>query len=234
MNRIPKTAALLPAACGLLLAAHAASAHEIYAKAGFPGVGAGYAHSLNEHFGVQADFTTAGTISRNGVAGQLRYDADLKADQLGVYGNWFPFGGSFRLSGGLHSRTLEVSANGRATQSGTITIGNIEIPYGDATDSVQARVEWPKVAPYLGIGWGHHAHHEQGFGFIADLGLSFGSPKTELTISADLRKKLDDRADLNAGINADAEIERQRRAMAKDVETIKVFPHVFVGVSYQF
>jgi len=51
MNRIRKTAALLPAACGLLLAAHA------YAKAGFPGVGAGYAHSLNEYFGVQADFT---------------------------------------------------------------------------------------------------------------------------------------------------------------------------------
>jgi len=233
-HRIRKTAALLPAACGLLLAAHGASAHEIYAKAGFPGVGAGYAHSLNEYFGVQADFTTAGTINRDGVAGQLRYEADLKADQLGVYGNWFPFGGSFRLSGGLHSRTLEVSAQGRA-QNGTITIGDVTIPYdGGDTNLVQARVEWPKVAPYLGIGWGHHARHGQGFGFIADVGVSFGSPKTELTISQPLLDKLGEIAKMDPRINPDAEIDRQRRAMAKDVETVKVFPHLFVGVSYQF
>jgi len=233
MNRIRKTAALLPAACGLLLAAHTASAHEIYAKAGFPGVGAGYAHSLNKHFGVQADYTTAGTINRDGVAGQLRYEADLKADQLGVYGNWFPFGGSFRLSGGLHSRTLEVNAHGHE-QNGMITIGGVNIPYdGGGTDLVQARVEWPKVAPYLGIGWGH-ARHGQGFGFVADFGVSFGSPKTELTVSQTLLGKLDDLAKKDPRINAKAEIERQRQAMAKDVETVKVFPHLFVGLSYQF
>jgi len=234
MNRICKTAALLPAACGLLLAVHAASAHEIYAKAGFPGVGAGYAHSLNEHFGVQVDFSTLGTISRNGVAEKLRYNADMKADELDVYGNWFPFGGSFRLSGGLLSRTLEVNVNGRSTPDGNISIGNIEIPYQG--DAVQARVEWPKIAPYLGIGWGHHARHEAGFGFIADLGVSFGSPKATLALSDDLRGKLDEAAKLRPGINTDvdAEINRQRRAIAKDVETVKVFPHVFVGVSYQF
>jgi len=231
-NIIRNTTALLPMACGLLLAAQSANAHEIYAKAGFPGVGAGYAYSLNEYIGVRADFSSLGTISRNGEAGKLHYDADLKADHLGAYADWFPFGGRFRLSGGLHSRTLEVVADGHATH-GTITIGNIDIPYGGKTETAQARVEWPKVAPYLGIGWGHHASRGPGFGFIADLGVSFGSPKTELTISDPLRKKLDALAPA-IGSSADAEIERQRHDIADDVETIKIFPHLFVGISYRF
>jgi len=232
-STICKRTSLLPIACGLLLATQSASAQEIYAKIGFLGVGAGYAHSLNERFGVRADFSSVGTISRDGTAGRLRYDADLKANQLGAYGDWFPFGGSFRLSAGLHSRKLEVAADGRASQSGTITVGNVEVPYGGDTDTAHARVKWPTVAPYLGIGWGHHVGRGKGFGFLADIGVSFGSPKTELTISAPLREKLDVRAILT-GTSADAEIERQRRDIADDVEEVKVFPHLFVGVSYRF
>jgi len=235
MNIPRKTATLLPLACTLLLAAHSASAQEIYAKIGFLGVGAGYAHSLNDNFGVRVDATTAGTISRNGTADRLRYDADLKANQLGGYADWFPFGGSFRLSLGVHSRKLEVTANGVPTATGNISIGDVEVPYDGTGDSARARVKWRNTAPYLGIGWGHHASHGKGFGFVADLGVSFGSPKTELTISDSLRGKLD--ATIAAGgltTTTDAEIERQRRELKDDVEKIKVFPHLYVGVSYRF
>jgi len=110
---------------------------------------------------------------------------------------------------------------------------NVDIPYGGRDDTARARVEWPKLAPYLGIGWGHQAEQDKGFGFIADLGVSFGSPRSELTISDPLRKKLDEFARVT-GSSADDEIERQRRDLADDVETVKVFPHLFVGVSYRF
>jgi len=231
--RSRKSCALLSIACGLLLAAQSASAQEIYAKVGILGVGAGYAHSVNDRFGVRADFSTIGTISRNGTADRLRYDADLKANQLGAYGDWFPFGGSFRLSAGLHSRKLEVTADGRASQSGTISIGNVDVPYGGDADTAHARVKWPTVAPYLGIGWGHHASRGPGFGFIADIGVSFGSPKTELTISNPLRDKLEVVAAAQ-GTSAAAEIERQRRELEDDVEEVKLIPHLFLGVSYRF
>jgi len=126
-----------------------------------------------------------------------------------------------------------VTADGRAAQSGTISIGNVDVPYGGDTDTAQARVKWPTVAPYLGIGWGHHASHGPGFGFIADIGVSFGSPKTELTISNPLRDKLELVAAAQ-GSSAAAEIERQRRELADDVEAVKVIPHLFFGVSYRF
>jgi len=231
-NTLRKSTGWLPLALGLLLTAPSASAHEVYAKAGFPGVGAGYALGMNKYFGVRADYSSVGAVNRSGVAGMMRYDAELKASQLGAYADWFPFGGRFRLSGGLHSRTLELVADGTA-ENGMISIGELPaIPLGK-DDSVQARVEWPKVAPYLGIGWGHQAERNRGFGFVADLGVSFGSPKIELTLSSSLRAQLD-KVSSKTNLSVDDEIERQRRDIADDVETVKVFPHLFVGVSYRF
>jgi len=231
---VRKTAALLPVACGLFLAAHSASAQEVYGKVGVLGIGAGYSHSINQHFGVRADFSTVGTYETDGTADKLDYDADFKANQLGLYGDYFPFGGSFRLTAGLHSRKLEAVANGRANSDGKINIGGIEtaLPLGP-NDSAQAKVKWDSVAPYLGIGWGHHAKEGRGFGFIADIGVSFGSPSTSLTISDGLRNKLDLVA-AATGQNVDAEIEKQRKEIDDDVAGISIFPHLFIGISYRF
>jgi len=237
---VRKTAALLPLACGLLFAANYASAQEVYGKVGVLGVGAGYSHSINQHFGVRADFSTVGTIDRDGTADKLDYDAEFKANQLGLYGDYFPFGGSFRLTAGLHSRKLEVVANGRANPNGNITIGGIETTgLLDANDTATGKVKWDSIAPYIGIGWGHHAKPSGGFGFIADIGVSFGSPKTTLAVSNSLYTKLDAAAiALNAipgnNYNVDAEIEKQRKEIDDDVSGISIFPHLFIGISYRF
>jgi len=236
---VRKTAALLPVACGLFLAAHSASAQEVYGKVGVLGIGAGYSHSINQHFGVRADFSTVGTYETDGTADNLKYDAEFKANQLGLYGDYFPFGGSFRLTAGLHSRKLEASIIGRH-DGGSITIGGIDVSNGlDDNDTATGKVKWDSVAPYIGIGWGHHAKEGRGFGFIADIGVSFGSPKTSLGVSSSLYGKLDDAADaLNLipgnNYNVDAEIEKQRKEIDDDVAGISIFPHLFIGISYRF
>jgi len=237
---VRKTAALLPVACGLLLAAQSASAQEVYGKVGILGIGAGYSHSINQHFGVRADFSTVGTIDRDGTADKLDYDAEFKANQLGLYGDYFPFGGSFRLTAGLHSRKLEAAINGRANAGGTINIGGIETRNPlDAGDTAQGKVKWDSVAPYIGIGWGHHAKEGRGFGFIADIGVSFGSPKTTLSVSNSLYTKLNDAAtELNKipgnKYNVDEEIEKQRREVSDELDKVSIFPHLFIGLSYRF
>jgi len=230
---VRKTAALLPVACGLLLAAQSASAQEVYGKVGILGIGAGYSHSINQHFGVRADFSTVGTIDRDGTADRLDYDAEFKANQLGLYGDYFPFGGSFRLTAGLHSRKLEAIANGRANDGGIINIGGFPVQVLSDDDTAQAKVKWDSVAPYLGIGWGHHAKEGRGFGFIADIGVSFGSPKTSLTISDSLRNKMDALGP-SLGLDTNEEIEKQRKEIDDDVAGISIFPHLFIGLSYRF
>jgi len=232
---VRKRVTLLFMACGLLLATQSASAQEVYGKAGILGIGAGYSHTINENFAVRTDFSTVGTIDRNGTAGQLDYDAELKANQLGFYGDYFPFGGSFRITAGLHSRKLEVVANGRHDGS-SIFIGGINVAgVIDELDTAQATVKWNSVAPYLGIGWSYHAKQSKGFGFIADIGFSFGSPETSLTISDDLRYKAIGAIFLSgSNMDVDTEIEKQRREIANDIEKFSVFPHAFIGMSYSF
>jgi len=235
---------LLSIACAALLAAQCSSAsshnpHEVYVEAGLLGSkGIGYAHSFSDVLGVRVD-VSASDASRSGRAGQFHYDADLKGRQMGAYADWFPFGGKFHLSAGLHARKLSMDVDGRANAAKKIVIGRAELEYGGPKDSVIAHVKWPTVAPYLGLGWGHSTIQRGGISFVSDLGVSFGSPKVELTISDALRKKLDtatvaDRRLNGSDMTTDGELERQHRALNKDVGKIKAFPHLFVGVAYRF
>jgi len=237
---VRKTAALLPVACGLLLAANYASAQEIYGKVGVLGIGAGYAHSINQNFGVRADFSTVGTYETDGSADNFDYDAEFKANQLGLYADYFPFGGGFRLTAGLHSRKLEAVVNGIPNSQGKITIGGITTDNPlTADDTATGKVAWDSVAPYIGIGWGHHAKPSGGFGFVADIGVSFGSPSTSLNVSSSLYNKLDAAAQFSNNMtgttyNVDDEIEKQRREIDDDVSGVSIFPHLFIGISYRF
>jgi len=220
---------LIPA-CSLLLAALPVSAHEVYGKAGFLGAGIGYSYGFNEYFNLRTDYSTIGTYKRTETANQLKVKAKLKADQLGLYGDWFPMGGSFRITAAVHQRKLEIDAEGKPTASGQWTINDTTVTAG-AGDSVKGKVEFSNFAPYLGIGWGHQSN-KPGFGFIADLGVSFGKAKTKFDVSDSVRNSLI--AVTGSAAAADAEIREQRKELDDAVGGIKVWPQAYIGVSYNF
>jgi len=231
-----KTTGALAAA--LLLAAPLAAtaqddpARGVYAKAGFLGVGLGYAHSINNRFGLRADFSTIGSQSRKGSWGNLRYQAKARANQLGAYGDYFPLDNGFRLSAGLHLRDLKIDGSPRADAAGTVRISNVRINYGP-DDWAKATVKYPSVAPYLGIGWGHHASRAKGWGTVFDLGVTLRSPKTSLTLSDELYRRVDAGARM-LGSTADAEIDAQLQKIKDKADDFKVLPQVYLGVSYRF
>jgi len=243
---IRKTVALLPIACSLLLAAQSACAeneassssasnHEIYAKAGILGAGAGYTYTINRYFAVRADYTGFKLEYNDGEAGDLKFDAEFKSNHLGLYGDYFPFAGNFRISAGVHSRTLEASVDGRHN-GGEITIGKIKVNdlLTDA-DTATGSVKWDSMAPYLGIGWGHGNKGNRGLGFVADIGVSLGSPKTTLSVSNSLRQKLDNANAMAGNIyDVDQEIEDQRREVDDKIGKYSFWPHLYVGISYRF
>jgi len=233
----PSKLCLLPTLlCGVLMvpASQANTAnHGVYAKAGFFGVGAGYAHSVFENLTVRSDFTTVGTIERNDSAGRLDYKASLKANQLGFYGDLFPFGGAFRLTGGVLVRKLQMSAEGRPNAAGSIAIHKMKVADYGPDDWLSGQVKFPSVAPYLGIGWGHESTLKSGLDFVFDLGVALGKPKTTLTISDSLRDKLETVAGL-FGSSAAEQVEGQRRELADTVDRMKFFPQLYVGLSYHF
>jgi len=208
-----------------------AQAQGVYAKAGILGAGLGYSHRITDSMSVRIDATTVGSISRQRTVGSIGYKAKLKADQLGLYGDWFPFANGFRLSAGMYLRDMEVKAEGRPNAAGSVTVNNTTVNYG-AGDALSGRVKFPSVAPYLGLGWGQRSAQEPGFGFVFDLGVSFGKPKTTLTANTSLTAKLN--AAAGFGATAASEIEAERRELARKANKLKVFPHLSVGVSYRF
>jgi len=225
-------AALLLAAPLAALAQGSEAARGVYAKAGFLGVGLGYAHSIDDHFGVRADFSTIGSQSKKGTWGQLRYSAKAQANQAGAYGDYFPLGNGFRLSGGLHLRSVKVDATPRPNAAGTITIHNVRINYGP-DDWARAEIKYPTISPYLGVGWGHHASRDKGWGAVFDLGVSLRGPKTSLQLNDAFYRRLDAMARM-AGTTADAEIAGQLDKIKDKADDLKILPQIYLGVSYRF
>jgi len=216
--------------CGASLPTHAQG---VYTKTGVVGAGLGYFHGVTDTFSLRTEFTTAGKFKHNFTSGAIDYRASLDADQLGVYGDWFPFGNGFRISGGVHARKLQAQAQGRPNANGQIIIHNTTVKF-DPTDTLTGRVKFPALAPYLGIGWGYHNAQKPGLGFVLDVGVSFGKPSTSLMVSASLTEKLDAAAEKAGNTTAAKEIEGQRQKLADTVGKFKVFPQVYAGVSYRF
>ena len=113
-------AVLALAATGLLPQAQAG---EVYANVGLPGIGLGYAHPIDSRFTVRADFMTLGSRSKSTTEEGMRYDGRYKLQRLAVLGDWFPFGGSFRLTGGLSSNQYKVTLDATG-ENGSLTIGD--------------------------------------------------------------------------------------------------------------
>lgn len=215
----------------LALSPSLSQAQEVYGKIGILGIGAGYAYGLNEKFTLRGDLTTMGSYKRNGTSGDFDYRGKLTNDVATAYADYFPFENGFRLTLGLGLRNTKVDAQARTGDNQTISIGDAkDIPL-DGNDHVSAKLKFPTAAPYLGLGWGHNvgAQRQKGWGFIADAGVYIGKPKVSLNVSDSVRAKL-----TAANFNADDEIARQKADFEEDAKKLRLFPAIYVGISYTF
>lgn len=205
----------------------------IYAKVGFPGVGLGYAYGVNKNWGVRADFSTIGNYSTNETSGDLDYAAKLKYNQVGVYGDYFPFQGAFRISAGMQYRDAKVRGDGRPNASNQLSVGNTTVVVNQ-NDQLTAQIKMPTLAPYIGIGWGlNTAANKSGWSLFADVGVTIGKPKVSLQVNDSLMGKLDTAAATN-GTTGQAELDKQVADLKKDSDKLRVVPQVFIGVAYKF
>ena len=210
-------AVLALAATGLLPQAQAG---EVYANVGLPGIGLGYAHPIDSRFTVRADFMTLGSRSKSTTEEGIRYDGRYKLQRLAVLGDWFPFGGSFRLTGGLSSNQYKVTLDATG-ENGSLTIGDRTYTT-TAADGLKVEVKFPSVTPYLGIGWGHQS--ASGWRFGADIGALVGRAKVNATVRGALASEPDIQA------NLDKELAELRDGVGK----VRAIPQLSVVIGYSF
>ena len=210
--------ALLASAAG----ARAASGLELYGLAGVPGPVLGIGVPVGSGLTLRADIGGTDAITRSVTEDGITFDAKGKATRIGLFADWFPWLGSFRLTGGLTLNDMKLDLNaagaGRVLQIGsnTYTLG--------ADDRYEVRGEFPAATPYFGLGWGHHASGGAGWGFIADVGLSFGKPKVTGRAAGPWASQ--------PGLQAD--IDRETQTLRDTVGNLRAFPQLSVGVNYRF
>ncbi|MGE0313671.1 MAG: hypothetical protein AB7P21_18820 [Lautropia sp.] len=206
--------------------AQAAGSAEIYAVAGFPGVGLGAGFGINDRLGLRAQYTTLGNPTRDVSESGIDYKGKLRSDMLGVYLDGFVSGG-FRVTGGVSFNDLKVRGTGVPASAGSVTINGTTIAYG-AGDSISLEATTPNVAPYLGIGYGH-APGSRGWSFSIDAGVHFSKFTAKLDASQGVRDRL-----TAAGRDAQAEIDAEQAKVQKEFDKLPVWPMLLIGIGYRF
>ncbi len=203
-----------------------AQAQDIYAGVGLPGLYTiGYAHPMGSSWGLRGEY--AGGLSRNmtGSSEGIDYEATFKSSRAGVFADWFPFGGGFRLVGGLTSNDTKLAVNATGT---TATIDGNTVSLAGRYFNVT--MKYPTATPYLGIGYGHQ-QAEKGLGFYFDLGVSFGS------FTADVDTNL-----LGAPVLGGTpgqtitqqDIDAEKQKLNDSLAGLSVLPSVSAGMVYRF
>ena len=147
-----------------------------------------FAKGLTPSFGLRGGFNALRILPPN-----PEYNLDLELKSLGLFADWHPFKGSFRLSGGFL-----VNGNGIEGKAKPTT-ANFEI--GDGTYALNSASDFLQhLRPYFGLGWDTTFGDEDNWGFCFDLGLVYsGSAEASLIV--------DPTAGMTAALTADVKKE---------------------------
>ncbi|MHB1238350.1 MAG: hypothetical protein ACYCY7_12405 [Gallionella sp.] len=157
------------------------------------------------------------TSTSNGLS--TDYNGDLNLSSLEALADWHPFAGSFRMSGGLIYNNNSLNMTARPT-GGTVNVGGTTYPINTSGQYVNAAIEFKKVAPYLGIGWGRTPKNT-GLSFTSDIGIMYqGSPKANVTT--------------NIPNVTSADISQANSDLNSSMSSYKFYPVISIGVGYTF
>jgi hypothetical protein len=204
----------LTVALATSLLAAAAQADEglglsVAGKASTLGYGVELGYRFNNYLAVRAGINK-GSFGFSATEAGAEYKYTMDFDNIPVTLDWFVFGGTFRITGGLASNSNKLTG----TTSGPVDIGGFTY-----SGSVTTETRFAKTSTYLGIGWGGLPSTTKGFGMSFDLGvLGQGSPTTTITAP---------------GVPP-ANIAAEEATLNEDLKNFKYWPVVSLGIGYTF
>jgi hypothetical protein len=209
----------------------AVGVHTQLSTTGFVGVDAGYKFSPNLHarlglntVGFNLDYTSQG----------IDYKAKFNPTNVHLLGDFFPFGGGLRLTGGLVFQSNQFNATGTPNASAIpggiptqINLGGVTYNVGDVGTVSSEGSFSNSVAPYLGIGFGTPL--SPGLGFNFDAGVMFAG-------SANVKLRANIPSSVPAALQTQIRnsLADQERQTNNDIGGFNVYPVISVGISYAF
>jgi hypothetical protein len=166
----------------------------------------------------------ANTFSHDysGEVNDVDYDLDLDLLSGLILLDWHPFHGGFRLSGGgvINRNEIDMTSNPTVTY----TIGNKSYTFSDV-GTLTGKVDFDKIAPYAGIGWGNAVGKDKRWGLALDMGVVFqGSPDIDLVANGLLASVPSFQEDLA----------REKKDIEDKLDRYEYYPVIAFGITYKF
>jgi hypothetical protein len=191
-------------------------------KVGTLGLGVDFEHMFNKKHALRVNINGLKVSKTKNLKG-IDYDLDLKLLTAGVLYDYHPWKSSFRLTTGLYYNKNKITGHAEPTASKSITIGDKTYTASDKV-SVDAKIDFKKVAPYIGIGWS--STEVDGWHFTADIGVMYhGTPKVSLksyTSNANIRNELE------------SETKKEEQELYDKVKKYKWYPVIAIGIQKKF
>ena len=157
----------------------------------------------------------------DGEGDDIEYDYELKLMNISALLDLHPFGGGFRISGGILFNSNEITAD--AQPAVTFKIGDETYTATDV-GNLTGTIDFEKIAPYASIGWDTSFKKDKGVGFLFEIGAAMqGSPIVEFTADGDLA---DDPTFM-------AELEKEQEKLSDDLKGYKILPVVVIGIVFK-
>lgn len=183
------------------------------------GIGPEVGYRVSEMFGVRANATFL-NISRGIDSSGINYDGKAKLKSGGVMVDVYPFGGGFRLSGGLRINGNE--ARVVATPTTSVQVGNNNYQPQEI-GTLRTETDLKSLAPTLTVGYG---------GGLSK-GLVFGIEGGAMFQGKMKIKPLTYTGNVALGTIA-TDLENERREIEDDIDGFKVYPILQLTLGYRF
>ena len=163
------------------------------------------------------------SYSYSTTSNSVDYNGRLKLQNFGLLGDWHPWGGSFRLTGGLFYNDSRFDLTGHLATGQTYTVNGANYT-AQPGDQASAHVTFNPVAPYLGFGWGDDSD-AAGLHFTSDFGVMYqGTPSAQVSVTT--------QSAYQALANAYAQASQQK--LQADLGNFQWYPVIQMGLVYRF
>ena len=193
-------------------------------KAGTLGAGVDVSKSISERLAVRLQ-ANALNYNHDTTKSDVDYKAELELRSAGVLLDWHPFSGVFRVSGGAYWNGNKATVTGQPT-GGTYEINGQTY---NSTDigSLNGKIDFPSVAPYLGVGFGSAPKAGRGMTFSFDLGVLYQrEPNVGLTVVCG--PTVPNCSQLQSDVAA------EQASLQNDLKDFKFYPALSFGIGYRF
>lgn len=209
------------------LSAAAFDNHQIDLGVSTLGAGIEYSTSFNKMFAVRTGLHGY-KFSMSSTEEDIDYDVDLKLQNYSLLVDYYPFEGSFRLSAGAIYNKNSLSGTGKLNSNNSYEI-NDTLYTANEVGSLDAAVDFNKIAPYVGMGFNSGNTKSSGFAFTTEVGAMFqGSPKAKLNVNYGSGLTDAEKARIDSDVRA------EEAQLNSDISSFKVYPVLAFGIGYKF